>query len=133
MIAVRLLCAVGEPHTYAETAVTLDCGAQPGPFHGFQGSKVLRAGVFHGGEQGIFCKSGRRACSSLLQQKLKSAKLTAEWEDRLGAVERGELAPEDFMAGITAMLVPRLSASAWKGTPFRSPSSPPPPLCGPWS
>ncbi len=26
MIAVRLLCAVGEPHTYAETAVTLDCG-----------------------------------------------------------------------------------------------------------
>ena len=26
MIAVRLLCAVGEPHAYAETAVTLDCG-----------------------------------------------------------------------------------------------------------
>ncbi|MDE7243564.1 MAG: DNA topoisomerase III, partial [Oscillospiraceae bacterium] len=26
LIAVRLLCAVGEPHTYAETAVTLECG-----------------------------------------------------------------------------------------------------------
>ena len=26
MIAVRLLCAVGEPYTYSETAVTLECG-----------------------------------------------------------------------------------------------------------
>ena len=26
MLAARLLCAVGEPHTYAETAVTLECG-----------------------------------------------------------------------------------------------------------
>lgn len=39
-----------------------------------------------------------------MPDQLKSAKLTAEWEDRLGAVERGELAPEDFMARITAML-----------------------------
>lgn len=39
-----------------------------------------------------------------MPDQLKSAKLTAEWEERLGAVERGELSPEDFMAGITAML-----------------------------
>ena len=26
LAAARLLCAVGEPHTYAETAVTLECG-----------------------------------------------------------------------------------------------------------
>ena len=26
MLAARLLCAVGEPHIYAETAVTLECG-----------------------------------------------------------------------------------------------------------
>ena len=26
LIAARLLCAVGEPHTYAETSVTLECG-----------------------------------------------------------------------------------------------------------
>ena len=44
------------------------------------------------------------ALSWAMPDQLKSAKLTAEWEDRLGAVERGELAPEDFMAGITAML-----------------------------
>ena len=29
LIAVRLLCAVGESHTYAETAVTVDCGGVP--------------------------------------------------------------------------------------------------------
>ena len=29
LIAVRLLCAVGEPHTYAETSVVLDCGGVP--------------------------------------------------------------------------------------------------------
>ncbi len=39
-----------------------------------------------------------------MPDQLKSAKLTAEWEERLGAVERGELAPEEFMAGIVEML-----------------------------
>lgn len=29
LISVRLLCAVGEPHTCAETAVTVDCGGVP--------------------------------------------------------------------------------------------------------
>ena len=44
------------------------------------------------------------ALSWAMPDQLKSAKLTAEWEDRLGAVERGELSPEEFMARITAML-----------------------------
>lgn len=39
-----------------------------------------------------------------MPDQLKSAKLTAEWDERLGAVERGELAPEEFMAGIVEML-----------------------------
>ena len=39
-----------------------------------------------------------------MPDQLKSAKLTAQWEERLGAVERGELSPEEFMAGITEMV-----------------------------
>ena len=41
---------------------------------------------------------------TVLPEQLQSPLLTAEWEYRLGEIERGELAPEDFMAGITAML-----------------------------
>ena len=41
---------------------------------------------------------------SVLPEQLQSPLLTAEWEYRLGEIERGELAPEDFMAGISAML-----------------------------
>ena len=196
MIAVRLLCAVGEPHTYAETAVTLDCG---GASFMTKGRTVASAG-WKGTEKAFFSTLKQKAeepvpalpvlsdgqrlegADALLKQgttsppsrftedtllsamehasaedfaalesvertglgtpatraatieklvksgfverkkkqllptekglalswampdQLKSAKLTAEWEDRLGAVERGELAPEDFMAGITAML-----------------------------
>ena len=42
--------------------------------------------------------------SGLLPEQLQSPLLTAEWEYRLGEIERGELAPEDFMAGISTML-----------------------------
>ncbi len=35
---------------------------------------------------------------------LCSAKMTAEWEEKLAAVERGELSSERFMAGIQEML-----------------------------
>ena len=41
---------------------------------------------------------------TVLPEQLQSPLLTAEWEYRLGEIERGELAPEDFMAEITAML-----------------------------
>ena len=41
---------------------------------------------------------------TVLPEQLQSPLLTAEWEYRLGEIERGELAPEDFMAGISAML-----------------------------
>mgnify|MGYP000550326790 CR=1 FL=1 len=41
---------------------------------------------------------------TILPEQLQSPLLTAEWEYRLGEIERGELAPEDFMAEITAML-----------------------------
>ena len=41
---------------------------------------------------------------TVLPEQLQSPLLTAEWEYRLGEIERGELSPEDFMAGISAML-----------------------------
>ena len=41
---------------------------------------------------------------TVLPEQLQSPLLTAEWEHRLSEIERGELAPEDFMAGISAML-----------------------------
>ena len=41
---------------------------------------------------------------TVLPEQLQSPLLTAEWEHRLGEIERGELSPDDFMAGIIAML-----------------------------
>lgn len=41
---------------------------------------------------------------TVLPEQLQSPLLTAEWEHRLSEIERGELSPEDFMAGISAML-----------------------------
>ena len=41
---------------------------------------------------------------TVLPEQLQSPLLTAEWEYRLGEIECGDLAPEDFMAGISAML-----------------------------
>ena len=41
---------------------------------------------------------------TVLPEQLQSPLLTAEWERRLGEIQRGELSPEDFMDGITAML-----------------------------
>ena len=196
MIAVRLLCAVGEPHTYAETAVTLECGGgsftaggrtetamgwketvraylvtlknipkevpstlpelaegqtlaggdallksgttAPPPrftedtllsamehasaedFAALESvertglgtpatraatiEKLVKSGFVERKKKQLLPTEKGLALSWAMPDQLKSAKLTAEWEDRLGAVERGELAPEDFMAGITAML-----------------------------
>ena len=196
MIAVRLLCAVGEPHTYAETAVTLDCGGasfmtkgrtvasagwkgtekaflstlkqkaeEPAPslpvlsdgqrlegadallkqgttspparftedtllsamehasaedFAALESvertglgtpatraatiEKLVKSGFVERKKKQLLPTEKGLALSWAMPDQLKSAKLTAEWEDRLGAVERGELSPEGFMARITAML-----------------------------
>ena len=41
---------------------------------------------------------------AVLPEELQSPVLTAEWEHRLGEIERGERAPEDFLDGIRSML-----------------------------
>ena len=38
---------------------------------------------------------------TVLPEQLQSPLLTAEWEYRLGEIERGQLAPEEFLAGIS--------------------------------
>ena len=41
---------------------------------------------------------------TVLPEQLQSPLLTAEWEQRLGEVERGNLDPADFMDGIAALV-----------------------------
>ena len=41
---------------------------------------------------------------TVLPEQLQSPLLTAEWEYRLGEIERGQLALEEFLDGISAML-----------------------------
>lgn len=198
LIAARLLCAVGEPHTYAETAVTLECGgalfsakgrtegtagwtaaekaffaalkqkpkqtepapplpklcegqrltaegasvkegATSPPAHFTEdtllsamehasaedfakledierkglGTPATRAGVIEKLVRSGFVERKKKLLLPtekgaelirVMPDALKSAKLTAQWEERLGAVERGELSPEGFMVGIAEML-----------------------------
>ena len=42
---------------------------------------------------------------TVLPEQLQSPLLTAEWEYRLGEIERGQLAPEEFLDGISTMPV----------------------------
>jgi len=45
-----------------------------------------------------------RSLITVLPEQLQSPLLTAEWEYRLGEIERGELSPEEFLSGIYTML-----------------------------
>ncbi|MBQ9347221.1 MAG: DNA topoisomerase III, partial [Oscillibacter sp.] len=198
MIAVRLLCAVGELRRYAETAVTLDCGgasftakgrtvtaegwkaiekafldtlkqhnqekepAPPlpllnegeavqssgaavkegttkppqhftedtllsamerasaeeaagpeAPEHAGLGTPATRAGIIEKlVRTGFVQRKNRQMIPTaegielirILPEPLKSARLTAEWEEKLRRVERGELDGAVFLAGIVSML-----------------------------
>ena len=196
LIAIRLLCAVGEPHAYAETAVTVECGGaafiakgrtvtaagwkgtekaffstlkqkteEPAPVLSAltegqrledadailkQGTtspplrftedtllsamehasakdfaalesveraglgtpatraatieKLVRSGFVERKKKQLVPTEKGLALSWAMPDQLKSAKLTAEWEELLGMVERGELAPDNFMAGIVDMV-----------------------------
>ena len=42
---------------------------------------------------------------TVLPEQLQSPLLTAEWEYRLGEIERGQLAPEEFLDGISTCLL----------------------------
>ena len=56
---------------------------------------------------------------TVLPEQLQLPLLTAEWESRLGEIERGELSPEDFMDGISTMLKELVGTyQAIKGTEY---------------
>ena len=52
----------------------------------------------------------------VLPDALKSAKLTAEWEEQLSEVQRGTLSPSDFLSGIVDMLEALVKSYADKAT-----------------
>ena len=177
LVSLRLLCAVAQPYTFAETAVVVECAgaeftakgrtviqsgwraldaayraglknAEPDketedkalpeltegqslPLSGAAGkddmpdnaerkglgTPATRAGILEKlvstgflerkkSKKTVQLLPSHDAVSliSVLPEQLQSPLLTAEWEYRLGEIERGELAPEDFMAGISAML-----------------------------
>ena len=198
MIAVRLLCAVGEPYRYAEIAVTLDCGGasfsakgrtvtaegwkaaerafrdtlrkrntekDPAPplpplaegeavescgaavkegttkpplhftedtllsamerasaeeadgaeipEHAGLGTPATRAGIIEKLiRTGFAVRKNRQVLPTaegaelvrILPEPLRSARLTAEWEEKLYRVEQGELDPGEFLSGIVSML-----------------------------
>lgn len=54
---------------------------------------------------------GRYLCALLRNPVLKSAEMTGAWEHKLHAIERGELAPEDFMAEVAAFTHEVLASS----------------------
>ena len=54
---------------------------------------------------------------TVLPEQLQSPLLTAEWEYRLGEIERGELSPEDFMDGIASMLKDPRPVRWWANAP----------------
>ena len=196
MVAVRLLCAVGEPHIYLDTAVTLECGGvlftASGTTEVSEGWKALekafqtarkkkrdspvvplpalaehdrlmsetvsvregttkppsrytedtllsamerasaedfakiedleraglgtpatRAGIIEKLIKAGFAEREKKQLVPTdkgvelvhaMPQALKSAELTAQWEEKLSEVQRGERSPKDFMDGIALML-----------------------------
>lgn len=66
--------------------------------------KLVRSGFVERSQKNLLPTDKGKALIRVMPDALRSAKLTAQWEDQLGQVERGQLAPEAFMADITQML-----------------------------
>ena len=126
LVALRLMCAVAQPHIYSETVVIAACAG--GEFTAKDdmpedaerkglGTPATRAGILEKLVSAGFLerKKNRKTVQLLpshdavslitvLPEQLQSPLLTAEWEYRLGEIERGQLAPEEFLDGISTML-----------------------------
>ncbi len=66
--------------------------------------RLIRGGFAERKKKQLLPTEKGRELIRVMPDQLKSAKLTAQWEEKLGEVERGQLAPADFMAEIEAML-----------------------------
>ena len=74
--------------------------------------KLVRSGFAERKKKQLVPTEKGLALIAAMPDQLRSAKLTADWEERLGEVERGEHSPEDFMAGIAEFLTGFVTACA---------------------
>ena len=65
--------------------------------------KLVRAGFVERRKKQLLPTDRGTELIRVMPEQLKSARLTAEWENKLKQVERGQLAPADFMAGIEGL------------------------------
>ena len=77
--------------------------------------KLVKSGFAERRDKRLIPTGKGMALAAVLPERLKSAKLTAQWEERLKDVERGNLAPADFMAGIEAMVSEMVRANRAAG------------------
>jgi DNA topoisomerase-3 len=65
--------------------------------------KIIKAGFVERQKKNLIPTDKGENLIAVLPEQLKSPLMTAEWEYRLKETERGDMKPEDFMAGITGM------------------------------
>ena len=75
--------------------------------------KLVRSGLIERKGKQLLPTAKGNELISILPERIKSAKLTAEWEAELKKIEQGKLSPEDFLANIQAML--RELVAAYQG------------------
>lgn len=66
--------------------------------------KLVRSGLIERKGKQLLPTAKGSNLISVLPERIKSAKLTADWEAELKKIEQGKLSPEDFLANIQAML-----------------------------
>lgn len=67
--------------------------------------KLVSTGFAKREKTSLIPESSGNSLVAVLPENLKSPLLTAEWEQKLKDVENGEMSPDDFMSGISEMLV----------------------------
>ena len=107
LIAARLLCAVGEPYRYAETVLTTICAGEE---FSAKGKVVLDEGwksIERKGDRKskiLLPTEKGRALVTVMPEQIQSPEMTADWENKLLRIERGEMEPEEFMTEIKEMI-----------------------------
>ncbi|RPH39064.1 MAG: DNA topoisomerase III, partial [Desulfobulbaceae bacterium] len=88
---------------------------------------LLRRGYIEREKKQLHCTDMGRCLIALIQDPLlKSPEMTGEWEEKLKKIERGQLAPDIFMAGISGYIrtlienssARRLDTARWGNCPL---------------
>lgn len=67
--------------------------------------KLVSTGFVKREKTSLVPENSGNSLVAVLPENLKLPLLTAEWEQKLKGVEKGEISPDDFMSGISEMLV----------------------------